>query len=151
MSLISTLRANQRPWARTVLAMVALVWLNLALQPCVMAATVTENSSEYSHHQEEGHAATHPKQHESQHHCPHCAVVNHGKCADGNVCGEPDVVQPSSPTELKDNSAKLMAMLPALYGASKTVPRSTLPDITTRAVPPSSGLSLSIRYCVYLK
>ena len=151
MSLISTKRANQNPWARTVLAMFALVWLNLALLPCVMAATAAENGSEYSHYQQEGHTAAEPRQHESQHYCPHCAVVNHGNCPDGSVCGEPDVVQPRSTTILKDNSPKLMPMLPAFCGTSERVPRTPPPDIITSALPLPSGLSLSIRYCVYLK
>jgi hypothetical protein len=43
LSFFATIRQRQGPWARSVLGLFVVVWLNMALQPCAMAFGGTSN------------------------------------------------------------------------------------------------------------
>lgn len=134
------------PTTRTVLAVWMLVWLNVVLQPCVMAASIVSIPAPDVAHQhnpqetdaDHGHAKNHGD-------CPHCGLFGNG------VCAEPDVAKPSSGTELKDGSSKpaTLAVVTGSYWALAQRPIVT--DVIASAEPPPEGPSIPIRYCVYLK
>lgn len=43
MNLLATIRQRKTPWARSVLGLFVVVWLNMALQPCAMAFGGSDN------------------------------------------------------------------------------------------------------------
>lgn len=150
MSLITTLRQRRRLRARTVLAAFMLVWLNVVLQPCVMAMPVSDVASDQLAHQHESQSKAAHGQHDEHDDCPHCAVFGAVNCGEGDGCDEPDVVQSNGTIKLKDTTPRLMAVLPVPDLALHTGQLLRAASILPRAAPPPPGPAISIRYCVYL-
>lgn len=151
MSTITTMRNRQRPWARTVLAAFAIVWLTLALQPCVMAASVGDvvvNDTVHKHGEDLSNSSTEHSNHGS---CPHCAVFGGADCEDSTACGDADIVEPRSIVELKDGASKLSAALPTTDSDWRASQRVLDADINPYAKLPPPGPPFTVRYCVYLK
>ncbi|HNP35825.1 MAG TPA: hypothetical protein PKK10_08225 [Woeseiaceae bacterium] len=142
---------HSSPTTRTVFAVWILVWLNVVLQPCVMAASIVSTRAPdvaHQHHAQETDAAHgHARNHGD---CPHCGLFGNGDCAYGG-CAEPDVVKPSSGTELKDASSKPAALAVVAGSYWALAQRPIVTDDIASAEPPPEGPPISIRYCVYLK
>lgn len=148
MNAIAALRQRQRPWVRTVLAALTLVWLNAAMQPCVMAAPMA-NDPDVAHHG--SHGARGDTQHGAHSECLHCEVFGRGDCQDGGDCGALSAIQPNGTATPKDNADKPVALVPTAGTVWQAPSPVRVADIAPRAAPPPPELSLTVRYCVYLK
>ena len=143
MSLFLHMRARKTAWGSRVLALFAMVWLNLALQPCVMAIESTA-----------GHDGG----------CPHCPPAEHHQmhgshettampCAGSADCGDLDDFhydgRDTAPKfdPAPDHDAALPAPTDAFTGITVLRPRSRAPppDHDGAAAPP-----LHLLHCVFL-
>jgi len=133
------------------LALLVVVWLNLALQACAAAApandmpadrTVVTNSLDLNR-AHSGHAL--PEQ------CPFCPGCEHDGCAEQGSCDGPVIagtkaeVRPPDSDESPPIAAAVGNDLEVVFNSGITSPnRQGLNSVTAAAV------SLRIHYCVYL-
>jgi hypothetical protein len=150
-------RRNQRPIASQVLALLTVVWLNLALAPCAMSMAIPVESHTNSH------VGAHPDSHMDGHMaapmadqgapCSHCPpgqsrsdAPPSGPCAlEVQVADESALVNP-----VLDHHASALALAPVVVEFVSRVAERSLerpPD----QPPFSPGTALHIRFCVYLK
>ena len=130
-NLSSKLRKRRRT-AISTLAMFVVVWLNMALQPCLMAASpILPDAHEHSD-------------------CPHCPEMAM-LAADGDgACSFIDDFDFDG-RDPKTPDASLVAPMPVSQWTMPTAPRTTiipapLPTVLVRDGPP-----LHLRHCVFLK
>lgn len=128
------IRRQQRTFARWVLALFCLVWLQAALLPCAMALVPDG-------------LADAPEEH-----CPYCPPVDHaGTHHDQGAaanCAYPD--QPQADSRASADTPLMLALPVLAYlpqpGTGDTAPRSD------RARPPDrTGPPLAVSYCRFLK
>jgi hypothetical protein len=150
-------RRNQRPIASQVLALLTVVWLNLALAPCAMSMTIPVDSHTNSH------MGAHPDSHMDGHMaapiadqgapCSHCPpgqsqsdAPPSGPCAlEVQVADESALVNP-----VLDHHASALALAPVvLEFVSRAAERSL--ERPPDQLPCSPGTALHVRFCVYLK
>lgn len=145
MSYLANIRQTRQTWGRHALGLFAAVWLNLAMQPCAMAAEAEED-----------------------HNCPHCPPAQtheHGNmhggmdhnmpCADGasdcTIDEDWNHDTRGAKLKLKDAPGDMpIAIAPreiesAITRSSDTTPRSCYSPLQAGKPPP-----LHILYCVYL-
>ena len=153
-------RRNQRPIASQVLALLTVVWLNLALAPCAMSMAIPVDSHTNTH--TNSHMDAHPDSHTGGHvaaptadqaaPCPHCPPGREadsslpGPCAlEVQVADESALLNPAL-----DHHASTLAPPPVVMAFVSRVAEASLERPPDR-VPFSSGIALHERFCVYLK
>lgn len=154
MNSLATLRQRQTPWARRVVGIFVVVWLNLALQPCAMAMGGGDDHDcphcPTSHtRQHDGHemSSDEMKGHEMTGHDMPCAMG----AADCSVLDTAYIDSRTGQFKLKDGPSDLPATLipSAPWLANTSAERVTLvaPFATDS---PGTSPPLNILYCVYL-
>lgn len=150
MSVIGALRQRQQPWMPWASAVLLIALLNLAIQPCVMAAP--EGFGPQTGHAPSDHAPEAHETHEAHagHSlCPHCAVFDRGDCDEGDGCDGPDWQQPGQPNLTKDSASSVLASIPTAELRLARSADAMLSHPDTLGAPPPVGPPLTVRYCVY--
>lgn len=132
-------QAGTRPGAHSVLALLMVVWLNLALTPCAMAFD-TAPETEQAHGLEQQH----------EHECPHCppAATTVADCLSHD---ESTLDARNGLVKLKDAPAEQpVAILPPQVLLPAAVVRSPAPHRRHYRTP-GNPPPLNVLYCVYLK
>lgn len=148
MNLLAKLRSRLLPLARVFVALFAVGWLGLALQPC--EAMGTGEAGPGSHHEGMGHHST-PEHSDPP--CPHCPSDGLDACDTGVALDCETVGVPALPGKQADMPAPdafawlVPAAVPALEFAVYEAPPDRPDPVRDRS--PSS--SLQQRYCTYLK
>ena len=154
-------RRNERPIARQVLALLTVVWLNLALTPCAMsmAAPVDSHADSHADSHMDSHVNSHPGGHmaapvvDQAAPCSHCPPGQSqsdsslpGPCAlEVQVADESALLNP-----ILDHHASALALAPVVMEFVPLVVQRSLERPPDR-VPLSPGVALHKRFCVYLK
>ena len=149
MNSLATFKQRQTPWARSVLGLFVVVWLNLALQPCAMAMDGDDDHD--CPHCPPGHTQKHDRHDmassEAAGHDMPCATG----AADCNALDDYIYGGRSAQLKVKDGpSDPLVALLPAplfLANAQDNLVAYVPPDINH---PPGASVPLNILSCVYL-
>ena len=146
-------RRNERPIARQVLALLTVVWLNLALTPCAMsmAAPVDSHADSHVNSHPGGHMAAPVVDQAAP--CSHCPPGQSqsdsslpGPCAlEVQVADESALLNP-----ILDHHASALALAPVVMEFVPLVVQRSLERPPDR-VPLSPGVALHKRFCVYLK
>ncbi|MFQ6004384.1 MAG: hypothetical protein ACE5OQ_02680 [Woeseia sp.] len=150
--MITTLRKEQSRLPRTVLAMSAVLWLSLMLQPCATALPVTSDAPVLDNANDNDRYNVSLAEHRAADgNRPDCAV--HGAaCCDGNSdcdgCGarERGVV-----SKVKDLSSDFSAISPATWFRVNVNQQSAATDVVLHVEPPPARVPVNILFCVYLK
>lgn len=148
MNLLARIRGRQQPFAKALVALFALGWLGLAMQPCHAALQAGAQSA--AHHHEGGH---HAQPADGGSPCPHCPAGDTDGCGTGTALecetvGVPAIPSKQADPPSPDGECWLLPSPPAprWQAGPAAVPDS---DETGRQWPP--GRSLQQRYCTYLK
>lgn len=150
MTLLATLRQQQRTRAHTVLGLLVVVWLSLALQACAATAPATDMPADrtVASNTLDPSGAHSGRAHGEQR--PFCPGCEHDGCAEHGSCDNPVVAGTKADTRLPDShelesiAAAADGEYDATLGAMLVSPVQTLCGVTTAAI------SLTKRYCVYL-
>ena len=157
---ISAIRSKMKTRGRLVLSVFVIAWMNVTLQPCLMAMELSPSdsasisaSSEHDGHQ--GHSAN-VADHEDQA-CPHCpSSTSH----DSNTCAatltDCDILPEAKPGErilkvdLDDAFGDVHANY-QYYGLNRAPPEMLV--VSPNSLKPTFivGPSINIRNCVFLK
>ena len=158
---LSTIRSKMRTRGRLVLSVIVIAWMNVTLQPCLMAMELSPNdfatiSASSVHDGHQGHSAN-VADHEDQA-CPHCPPsTSH----DSNSCAvttltDCDILPEAKPGEriLKVDMSDAFGDVHANYhycGLDQSL--TALVVVTPDSLKPTFvvGPSISIRNCVFLK
>ena len=127
-------------------AVLLVALLNLAIQPCVMAAPA-QPAQETGHSQHEHLADV--DTHHGLETCPHCTVFDRGDCSDEGGCSGPDWLKPNGANLFEENAGSFFALIPVV---EVRLTRFVDPSVTECGAlddPPPLGPSLTVRYCVY--
>ena len=158
---ISAIRRKMKTKGRLVLSVFVIAWMNVTLQPCLMAMELSpsesasiSSSSEHDGHQ--GHSATMAS--DEDHACPHCPpTTSH----DGNSCAvttlsDCDILPEAKPGEriLKVDLSDAFGDVHAnyhYYGLNRAPPEMLV--VSPNSLKPTFivGPSINIRNCVFLK
>lgn len=153
MSLLATSRLRWRSRGPVVLGMLLLGLMNVVLQPCVLAAGVTDTVPAGIAHG--GYQADQAQQvaHDSQMPCLLCGAHEGPRCEDttGEDCASADRSPANSPIKPTDRSSDLAMLPPPTLAATDSFSRLPAACKPLPALPSSPGPSLNIWYCVYLK
>ena len=123
---IQWVRRHQRSFARVLLALFCMAWLQAAVVPCTMAA---------------------PAMQDCEHHCPYCPTDGDGSPADhASGCAYPH--EPQADGRAASLFAVVLAPVEVLAPAG-AVPVLLLADTPPAAAPPRRPVPL--RYCRYLE
>ena len=150
MTFLATLRQLQRTRARTVLALLVVVWLNLTLQACASSAPPTDMPADRTvasstldpsgAHSGDAHGE----------HCPFCPGREHDGCAEQGSCDGPVAAGTKAEVRLPES-------LEFESTAAVTVsdPDLAVINLDTSPVRPSdravaAAVPLNIQHCVYL-
>ena len=150
MTILATLRHQQRTRARTVLGLLVVVWLNLTLQACAVSAPVDESPADRTvvtntldlTHAHSDHALPEHRQF-----CPGC---EHDGCTERGSCDGPVAAGTKAETRLPETTqfeSTVAVAVDDLDLAVNSPNRSLMRPpyrVTAAAVP------LHIRHCVYL-
>ena len=123
-------RHSDGGWTRFVLALFVMVWLNMAIQPCLMAAE-----------------ALLPGQHDDCSHCPeaqHCSDIDESRC---QFVGDYDY-DGRAPAIPDPHAAFLVSTLP--LSAEPAPERQAIDRWTRCGAGPDPGLPIYKRHCRYL-
>jgi hypothetical protein len=148
MNLLAKLRSRHQPLARALVALFAVGWLGLALQPC--EAMDLGEAGHGSHHGGMGH---HSAPEQSDPPCPHCPSGGPDACDTGVALDCETVGVPALPAKQVDLPAPdtfawlVPAAMPPVASAGCAAPPDW-PDPGRERAPSSS---LQQRYCTYLK
>ena len=142
-------RRHQRPIARQVLALLSVVWLNLALTPCAMSMALPVDS--HADHHMTGSMPAPMADHDMP--CSHCPpgqpqgdATLPGPCAlEAQVADDSALLNP-----FLDHHATALAPPPVVV---QFMPRPAEQSVERPAdnIPLSPGVALHKRFCVYLK
>ena len=149
MTLLATLRHQQRTRARTVLALLVVVWLNLFLQGCAIASPDISPADRPVASSELDPSRTHSGHAQSQQR-QFCAGCEHDRCTESTACDGPVAAGTKAETRLPETSESESAAAVAvddLYLAANTLDTSPARP-TYRAV--AAVVPINIRHCVYL-
>lgn len=152
MNLLAKLRSRHQPLARAVVALFAIGWLGLALQPCeaMDAGQAGDGSHHEGHHDGMEHHST-PENSDPP--CPHCPSDGPDACDTGVALDCETVGVPALPAKQVDLPAPDMfawlvpAAMPMAGFAVGEAPQDR-PDPGRDKTP---SISLQQRYCTYLK
>lgn len=136
---------------RAVLAVVVLAWLNVVLQPCVMAMPQpVETFGSYESHisMAEHHATNIEDQAEI---CPHCGANGSCSYAGFAECDEFEAAKPNSPSKHADGVDQPPATLNPAAIKRNSIRNQPTSIVTTGTEHMSPPVPLAIAYCVYLK
>jgi len=131
-----------------------LAWLNLAVQPCLMAMEITPEPVVDSVHVAHTNHASHSPDHDCDH-CPPASNDNAKSCmsAAGSDCGSiPDYNYDgrNGLSKLKDLPT-FVAVAELAIAFEFVIPVSPSPPLDCAAVDHLNEPSLNIRFCVFLK
>jgi hypothetical protein len=148
MKLLAKLRSRHQPLARAVVALFAIGWLGLALQPC--QAMYVGESGHGSHHEGMGHHSTPEQSHPS---CPHCPSEGPDACETGVALDCETVGVPALPAKPVDVPAPdvFAWLVPAAMPAAGCAVCEAPPDRPDPGRDHAPSSSLQQRYCTYLK
>jgi hypothetical protein len=134
--------------------MLVLGLMNVVLQPCVLAATVSADTTPTSiahggHHADPVQQAAG----ESQMPCLLCGAHEGSHCdgPPGEDCATADRSPANSPIKPTDRSSDLTIMPPPAQAAPDSFSQWPAAHKPVPVLPALTGPSLNIRYCVYLK
>lgn len=142
-------RRNQRPIASQVLALLTVVWLNLALTPCAMSMEIPVDSHAGNHMGESMPAPM--ADHDAP--CSHCPPGQFqadtslpGPCAlEAQVADDSALLNP-----FLDQHASALALVPVVVQFMPRVAEQSV-ERPADTIPLSPGIALHKRFCVYLK
>ena len=144
-------RYQRRPWARIALAAFIVAWLNLAVQPCLMAMeSPTEPTTEISNSYHSSHSNG-----QDRDSCPPAMGNGHHACATSvaAACGiAPDFDFDAGSKLRKFKNASTFVLITELSPTFEFFPRNVpvrSPDRANVSYP--SGPPLNVRHCVFLK
>lgn len=149
-------RALTSAWGRLVLSACLLAWLNVAVQPCLMAMELTPDAG-VSMHEAAGHAE-HAADRDVGEECGHCpplsghqgALCSTSSASDCGVSPDYNADKRQAKPKLKD-LAEPLAMPDLPESSTLALATTTLSLIDQGQLKFAQGPSLNIRYCVYLK
>lgn len=150
MTLLATLRQQQRIRARTVLGLLVVVWLNLALQACAVTTQANDMPADrtVASHTLDPFGAHSGHAHGEQ--CPFCPGCEHDGRAEHGSCDSPVVAGTKADTRLPD-SHELEPIAAAVDGEYEA---TLISSLVTPVQPPfgvtTAAVSLTKQYCVYL-
>jgi len=144
--------------AHVALGLLALVWLNLAVQPCVMAASPPPDAVTQGAPTSAINSQTAVAEHDTHRHfetpvgghrdCPHCALSGRQSCTDSVQCAALDAITAELTTQFKDVPGSLWMVATSVQTVD-VLPSARVLAIDPPADPPTAGPPLIVRYCVY--
>jgi len=155
MTLLAKIRSRHLPLARALVALFAVGWLGLALQPCQAMAPA---GSGHAGHDDgpDGHHGT-LEHHSTPAHCetpcPHCPADGPEGC-DGGVALDCEAVGVPAPPAKQVPAPALDAWVwhaPAVLPTVPVASRAARPDWPDPGRGRAPAVSLQKRYCTYLK
>lgn len=165
MAKLTTSAKNQTlvtTWGRFVLNAFVFAWLNVAVQPCLMAMEMSTESEVISAHDGHGiHQVETDSTHGdvAGHDCGHCSTTGAG-AHQGSCAG----MQSADCTDLPDSNIEIRPVkfepkdVPGLFAISQAPPPTTFTKFTLPVARQSSARlkftdspPLNLRYCVFLK
>jgi len=150
MTILSTMRQHQRRRARSVLALVAMVWVSVALQACATSPQASELVVDRPAHVEVPHISSDQSGRDSQHDCAQSLDCGHDGCAEPSSCEGPVVVSTKVETRLPDiteiESAATVAIDDLDLGGNS--PNTSL--MRPRHRVSAAAVPFTVQYCVYL-
>ena len=157
MAPLSTIRANKGSWGRLILSVFVVVWMNAALQPCLMAMEMS-SGEEAATSVHAGHDSMLADSGDSVvpscQHCPPSMSSGNGHCPTLEMSGcdlLPDVKQSDRVPKLDLGDACFVAIVNDNYSFSLHQPY--VPPFSCDSVRPnySIGPPINLKNCVFLK
>jgi len=148
MNLLAKLRSRHQPLARALVALFAVGWLGLALQPC--QAMGLGDTGHGSHHDGMGH---HSAPEHSNPPCPHCPSDGPDACDTGVALDCETVGVPALPAKQFDVPAPdvFAWLVPVALPVAGFAVCDAPPDRPDPGRDHKPSSSLQQRYCTYLK
>lgn len=140
MSVLATLRLQQRTRARTVLGLLIVVWLNLTLQACAVGEQATELSDDRP---AAGEVLDSTRDDSSHLPVERCAQK------EPSFCDGPVVASTKAEALLPDNSEFKPTAAAAIDDVVAAVPPPTVPPLRPAYPVVAAAVPLTIQYCVY--
>lgn len=151
MSVIAKIRRHQRPRARSVFGVLMLVWLNIVVQPCVLAAPAANMADVGAVHVHDARIVGDDSKRELDGKCPRCFDCGHDGCGELAFCDGPVVASAKSGQKVVDSDFSGLVAIHASWFAAAYPSASMDQSTITSIEPPLPTVSLSVRNCVYLK
>ena len=150
MTFLATLRHQQRTRARTVLSLLVVVWLNLTLQACAVAAPANDmpadravvTSTLDSTQAHSGHSLPEHRQF-----CPGC---EHDGCTEHGSCDGPVAAGTKAETRLPETTQFESTVAVAVDDLDLAVNSPNRSLMRPRYRVTAAAVPLHIRHCVYL-
>ena len=150
MTILVTLRQQQRSRARTVLGLLVVVWLNLSLQACAVTVPATELSIDRPAASEVLDAMRTHSGHVADEHCTQNLDCEHDRCAERSLCDGPVVASTKAETRLTDNTEFESTVAVTIDDLVAAVTSPTAPPIRPAYRVVAAPVPLTVQYCVYL-
>jgi len=150
MTILATLRLQQRTRARTVLGLLVVVWLNLSLQACTVTVPATELSVDPPAASEVLDATRTHSGHVAAEHCTQNLDCEHDRCAERSLCDGPVVASTNAETRLPDNTEFESTVAVTIDDLVAAVTSPTAPPIRPAYRVVAAPVPLTVQYCVYL-
>ncbi len=150
MTILATLRLQQRTRARTVLGPLIVVWLNLTLQACATIAPATELSVDRPVESEVLDSTRTHSGHVPDEHCTHCLDCEHDRCIERSSCDEPVVASTKAETRLPDKFEFEPTVVVIIDDLVAAVSSPTAPLMRPAYSVAAAAVPLTVQYCVYL-
>lgn len=148
MNLLAKLRSRHQPLARALVALFAVGWLGLALQPCQAMGP-----GEAGHGGRHDGTEHHPAPEHSKPPCPHCPSEGRDACDTGVALDCETVGVPALPAKQADVPAPdvFAWLVPAVMPAAGLAVRDGPPNRPDPGRDHKPSSSLQQRFCTYLK
>jgi len=150
MTILATLRLQQRTRARTVLGLLVVVWLNLSLQACTVTVPATELSVDRPVSGEVLDATRTHSGHVVDEHCTHCADCEHDRCTERSSCDGPVVASTKAESRLPDKFEFESTVAVRIDDLVAAVTSPTAPLIRPAYRVAAATVSFTLQFCVYL-
>ena len=150
MTILVTLRQQQRSRARTVLGLLVVVWLNLSLQACAVTVPATELSVDRPAASEVLDATRTHSGHIADEHCTRNLDCEHDRCAERSSCDGPVVASTKAETRLSDNTEFESTVAVTIDDLDTAITFPNTSPVRPKYVVTAAAVPLTVQYCVYL-
>lgn len=150
MTILSTMRQHQRRRAHSVLALLAMVWVSVALQACATSPQASELIDDRPAQVEVLHLSSDQSGHDPQHDCAQCLDCGHDGCAEPSSCEGPVVVSTKAETRLPDITEFESAVAVVIDDLDLAVNYPNISLVRPRHRVTVATVPLTVQYCVYL-
>lgn len=150
MTVLSTMRQQQRRRARSVLALLVMVWASIALQACDTLPQASELIVDQLAQVEAQHLPSDQSGHVPDHDCARCLDCRHDGCVEPSFCEGSVVVATKAETRLPDNTEFESPVVAAIDDFDPAVNSTETPLVRSKHRMSAAAVPLTVQYCVYL-